>query len=262
MPTFSGSEDQNENEWREILTQGHSVRSLKNMKRFMRLLPGHPRCKICNNPFGGVGGRVCQLIGFRPSKKNPRICTLCCESMPRGGAEIEAAVLFADVRGSTKLAADLGPRGYAELLNRFYRVSTEVLIAHDAKVDKLIGDEVMSFFVPGFAGVDFKKKALTAAIALLRAYGYPQASWIPVGIGIDAGLAYIGNVGSEFLVDFTALGDPVNVAERIQSQARAGQILASSAALDVLAHDFGASAAYPITVRGKPDVIMVRSVQL
>lgn len=259
MSNVAGVEDQHEEEWREILTQGHSARSLKNLKRIMRLLPGHPRCKICNNPFGGFGGSVCRIAGFRPSRKNPRICTLCCEKMPRGGAEVEAVVLFADIRGSTALAADLGPTSYAKLLNRFYRVSTEILIAYDATVDKLIGDEVMAFFVSGFAGEGFQTKATHAGLALMRAFGYPQDPWIPVGIGIDAGLAYIGNVGSEFLVDFTALGDPVNVAKRIQSRAGAGQILISTAAFDTLSCDVSASKAYPLTLKGKQDAVMVRS---
>jgi hypothetical protein len=61
-------------------------------------------------------------------------------------------ILFADVRGSTALAEQLGPVAFAALLNRFYRTATDVLIRHGATIDKLIGDEVMAFFVPGFAG--------------------------------------------------------------------------------------------------------------
>jgi adenylate cyclase len=263
MKSPSNKHDPNE-EWHETLTLGHSVRSLKKLKRVMRLLPGDPRCKVCNNPFGGLGGRVCQLAGFTPSKKNPRICSLCCEKMPRGGAEVETAVLFADVRGSTKLAAQLGPTHYADLLNRFYKTSTDILIRHDATVDKLIGDEVMAFFVPGFAGPNFKEKAIAAGIALLRAFGYgeKEGAWMPVGIGIDAGIAYVGNVGSQYLVDFTALGDPVNIAQKIQASARAGELLASAAAFDAPVLDLPASEAYPIAIKGKEESIWVRSMQL
>jgi adenylate cyclase len=250
-------------EWQETLTVGHSVRSLKNLKRIMRLLPGDPRCKVCNNPFGGLGGRVCQLAGFTPSRKNPGICSLCCEKMPRGGAEVETAVLFADVRGSTKLAAQLGPTRYADLLNRFYKTSTNVLIKHDATVDKLIGDEVMAFFVPGFAGPNFKGKAIAAGIDLLRAYGYGDKAgpWIPVGIGIDAGIAYVGNVGSHYLVDFTALGDPVNIAQKIQSNARAGELLASAAAFEETFSDLPAGEPFAIAIKGKEESVWVRALQ-
>src|SRR5690606_31282486 len=103
------------------------------------------------------GGHVCRAMGFRPSRKNPLLCSLCCEKLPPGGAEIETAILFADVRGSTALAERLGPAEYAATLNRFYRVATEALMRHEATIDKLIGDEVMAFFVPGFVGPDFKR---------------------------------------------------------------------------------------------------------
>jgi Adenylate and Guanylate cyclase catalytic domain len=70
--------------------------------------------------------------------------------LPPGGAEIDIAILFADVRGSTQLGERLGPAEYASLLNRFYKAATETLIRYDAVIDKLIGDEVMALFIPGF----------------------------------------------------------------------------------------------------------------
>ena len=112
--------------WQEVLTKGHP--RLKRIQKLMRLLPGPPRCKICNNPFGGVGGYICRLAGFRPSRKNPFICAVCCEDMPLGGTEIETAILFADIRDSTGLAETLGPSRFADTLNRFYATSTDVLI--------------------------------------------------------------------------------------------------------------------------------------
>jgi len=253
----SGSE-----QWHEALTQGHSVRSLKVLKRVMRVLPGPPRCKICNNPFGGVGGGICRMVGFRPSKKNPRICSICCEEMPLGGAEVETAVLFADIRGSIELAARLGPTLYAHLLNRFYSIATDTLIGRDATIDKLIGDEVMAFFVPGFAGPDFKRKAVGAAQALMRALGFDGRAepLVPVGIGVDVGTAYVGNVGGENLIDFTALGDPVNMAARIQAQAMAGELLVSEAAFAEVADEFPDCHVRHISVRGKQEKIGVYSV--
>ena len=248
-------------QWREALTYGHSVKSLKILKRMMRLLPGSPRCKVCNNPFGGFGGGLCRFVGFKPSKKNPRLCSLCCESLPLGGAEVETAILFADIRGSTGLAERLGPAPYADLLNRFYRVATETLIGSDATVDKLIGDEVMAFFVPGFAGPDFKLEAIDAGQALLRAFGFDGRTeqWLPVGIGIDVGTAYVGNVGGEHLVDFTAVGDPVNMAARIQAQARSGELLVSEAAFAAVADRYPGCPLRRIAVRGKDAAIGVYS---
>lgn len=249
-------------EWMEVLTLGHSARSLRMLKRFMRLLPGEPRCKVCYNPFGGIGGGVCRLAGFARSRKNPRLCTMCCEKMPRGGAEVETAILFADIRGSTGLAERLGPTEFALLLNRFYAISTGILIEHDATVDKLIGDEVMAFFVPGFAGPDFARKAVDAARALLRAFGHGagETPWLPVGIGIDLGTAYVGNIGGEHVVDFTALGDPVNMAARIQGKADAGEVLVSDAVYAAVAEHFPRTERRTIAVRGKEAGIGVHAI--
>ncbi len=248
--------------WRQTLTRGHAGQKLGH--KLMRLLPGPPRCKVCYNPFGGFGGRLCRAVGMVPSKKNPHICALCCEHMPRGGAEVETAILFADIRGSTELAERLGPAGFAEALNRFYRAATEVLIRYEATVDKLIGDEVMAFFVPGFAGPQFKRAAVEAGRDLLRAVGYGGRGepWVPVGIGIDAGTAYVGNVGGDEYVDFTALGDPVNTAARIQSAAGPGELLIGENAFAAVADLYPGADARLLDVKGKDRSLAVRSIPL
>ena len=248
--------------WRKTLTEGHA--GLNTLRRLMRLLPGSPRCKVCQNPFGGFGGHLCRVVGYTPSRKNPLLCSLCCEKMPLGGAEIETAILFADVRGSTELAERLGPGAYASTLNRFYRTATDVLIRHDATIDKLIGDEVMAFFVPGFAGPKFKESAVAAGQALLRALGYGSAagSWIPVGIGIDAGTAFVGNVGDDNFLDFTALGDPVNTAARFQAAARPGEILVGEAIFDSVRGHYPDCDSRLLDVKGKEEPVKVRSLPL
>ena len=92
-------------------------------------------------------------------------------------------MLFADIRGSTAIAEHMEPSAYAALLNSFYRVATEVLVRHDAIVDKLIGDEVMALFIPGICGADYKRLAAEAAVALLDAVGYRAGAkvWMPMG---------------------------------------------------------------------------------
>jgi len=248
--------------WQEVLTKGHP--SLTRTRKLMCLLPGPPRCKICNNPFGGVGGHICRLVGFRPSKKNPRICALCCEDMPLGGAEIETAILFADIRDSTGLADTLGPSRFADTLNQFYATATDVLIRHDATVDKLIGDEVMAFFIPGFAGPAFKRSAVQAGQALLLKLGCggEREPWLPVGIGIDAGVAFVGNVGGEDFVDFTVLGDPVNTAARIQATAKSGELLVSESAFAAVADQYPDCKPHRLVVKGKEAPINVYSLPL
>ena len=220
---MSSAEDQ----WRKVLISGH--RPLVINRRVWRHVPSPPRCKVCGNPFGGLGGRVAGLAGWRPSRKNPNVCARCCDTLPRGGAEVDIGVLFADVRGSTTLGEHTSASDYAELLNRFYAVTTDVLLRHDALIDKLIGDEAMALFIPGVAGPDYRRKAVQAALAVLRSVGYGSTAgpWLTVGVGVNAGRAYVGNVGSA-VVDFTALGDCVNLAAHLQEQAGGGEVVVAA----------------------------------
>ncbi|CDO86933.1 adenylate cyclase [Mycobacterium triplex] len=217
--------------WDKLLAEGHAP--LVRARRVFRYLPSAPRCKVCNNPFGGPGGRVFAAAGFSPSRKNPNLCSRCCDALPPGGAEVDVAVLFADIRGSTAL----GQRGiaadFAALLNRFYAAATQTLLRHDAVIDKLIGDEVMAFFVRGISGPHYRRRAVLAGMELLRAVGYggDGTPWLQLGVAVNAGVAYVGNVGAA-VVDFTALGDPVNLSARMQQHAAGGELLVASGVAD------------------------------
>src|SRR5574340_1264201 len=137
-----------------------------------------------------------------------------------GGAEIELSMVFADVRGSTALAERIGSRPFADLLNRFYRAAAGIVIERDGLVDKFVGDEVVAFFAPGWAGPDHARRALETADAILEATGHAPESepWLPVGAGVHVGVAYVGTVGAAGVVtDFTALGAPVNATARLAS---------------------------------------------
>ncbi|BBZ73865.1 adenylate/guanylate cyclase domain-containing protein [Mycobacterium paraseoulense] len=219
--------------WDKVLTDGHA--SLIRARRAFRYLPSAPRCKLCNNPFGGPVGRIFAAAGFRRSRKNPNLCERCCDALPRGGAEVDIAVLFADVRGSTALGDRRPAADFAALLNRFYGAATQTLLRHDAVIDKLIGDEVMAFFVQGISGPRYRQRAVQAGIELLEAVGYgtPDGPWLDVGIAVNAGVAYVGNVGGA-VVDFTALGSPVNAAARMQQHAAGGELLVARGVADEL----------------------------
>jgi adenylate cyclase len=220
-------------EWRTILTQGHG--QLVPARRLFRYLPSAPRCKVCNNPFQGVGGLIVGLAGFKPSRKNPNLCGRCCDRLPVGGAEVDVAVLFADIRGSTGVGERVQAGEFAAMLSRFYAAASRTLLRHDAVIDKLIGDEVMAFFVRGISGPNYRSQAVRAGLELLRdvGYGSDPGPWLELGVGVRAGIAYVGNVG-EAVVDFTALGDPVNVAARLQQSAAAGQLLVGTEIEDEL----------------------------
>ncbi len=203
-------------------------RGARRKRRLLRALPSNPSCKLCHAPFAGMG-RLLRYRGYAPSRKNPTLCASCIEAGPKSGFETEAGVLFADVRGYTSLAERLPPGEVAALMNRFYELATDVLVRHDAIVDKLAGDAVMAIFWPPLMEGDHLENMVAAGEELLRGVGYDgdEPPWLPLGVGMHFGEAYMGNVGSKGVQDFTALGDVVNVASRLQSSARAGQMLLS-----------------------------------
>jgi adenylate cyclase len=235
-----------DNPWQKVLTHGHAP--LVRARRLFRCLPSAPRCKMCSNPFGGPAGRVLAAAGFTPSRKNPNLCSRCCDVLPTGGAEVDVAVLFADVRGSTALSMGSAATDFASMLNRFYTAATQTLLLHDAVIDKLIGDEVMAFFVRGISGPQYRRRAVQAGMDLLTAVGYGRAEgpWLELGVAVNAGVAYVGNVGGA-VVDFTALGDPVNITARMQQHAAGGELLVAAGVADDL---MGNTVRRTLTLRG------------
>ncbi len=227
---------------------------------FFRRLPSSPRCKLCAAPFAGPSAPFMRMIDRGPWAKNPSICGLCFKQLEkdRGGAEIELSLLFADVRGSTGLAERMGPAAFRRLLDRFYHEATEILVAHDAVVDKFVGDEVVALFIPALAGAAHAQGAVDAGHDLLRATGHGTAGgpWIPIGVGIHTGPAYVGTVG-DTVTDFTALGDSVNVAARLASAAGTGELLVSAVSAEAAGlHD--AAETRHLTLRGRTEPMDVR----
>lgn len=230
--------------WRSLLLGEAAF--LRKGRHFFRLLPhsDSTRCKLCLAPFDGIGAVVARMMGKRPANKSPQYCNDCevFAGSHRGGAEIELTLLFADVRGSTAIAQSMSAAAFGALMNRFYATAMRALVASDALIDKLVGDEVVALYIPGFCGADHADKALGAACRILGATGHGGAAygdasgadrpWVPVGIGIHSGMAYVGTVGArDGFTDFTALGDTVNFAARLASRAETGEILISDAAL-------------------------------
>jgi adenylate cyclase len=221
--------------WRGLLTGDDPALPLRQLRRLWGWIPSHPRCKFCNAPYGGVGGPVMKAIGKGPSRLTPLLCTQCQSYASRylGGAEIELTMLFADVRGSTTLAEQMPTAQFSQLISRFFATASDILIHHNALVDRLVGDQVIGLFVPGFAGPGHRDEALWSAQELLAATGHggPDGPWIPVGVGLHTGVAFVGAVGSVgSATDITVLGDAPNLAARLASAAGAGEVLVSDAA--------------------------------
>ncbi len=228
--------------WQHYLTTGDMPKDVgspwflgRRFRPYIKRLPSDPRCRLCDLPFEGLGGFVTRsFLGVVPSNLNPHMCNMCEDALRHFncGAEIEMSLLFADVRGSTAIAEKISPAEYSRLIDRFYTAASKVLFWKNGLLEKLIGDEVAGFFVPGFAGADHARVAVEAGEEILRATGHGQAGvpWAPVGVGVHTGLAYVGAVGAGGGVpDITVLGDAVNTASRLASQAKAGELMFSEA---------------------------------
>lgn len=168
--------------------------------------------------------------------KNPKYCTYCFHVLreSHGGAEIECSLLFADVRGSTALAEQMSPKEFNQRMGRFYDTAAAVLVDHEAIVDKFVGDEIIGIFVPAIAGEAHSRRAVDAARALLHGTGHGTSGgpWIPIGVGVNSGTAYVGSIGQENDTELTAMGDVVNTTARLASAAAGGEILVTVAAAD------------------------------
>ena len=205
----------------------------KQLYRSFRVLPHDPRCKFCHAPFDGTGGLIMRtLLGRKQSTLNPHFCNICEESTKKmlGGAEVEMSMLFADVRGSTTLSEQMTVAEFRNLINRFFVESTKAIAKEDGLLEKLAGDAVAAFWGAGFAGSDYVARTIHTAQKIQQIMGGQK---IPVGIGVHAGVAYFGAMGSaEGLVNISAIGDEVNTAARLASKAAAGEIIVSETALE------------------------------
>lgn len=232
-------------------------------RRLFGMLPSDPRCTACGAPFEGTGGTlVKKLLNKRRSQYNPLFCNHC-EEMARkthAGAETAMSMLFADIRGSTPLAESMSAANFKRLIDRFYTETTHVLIHSLAQVDKLAGDQVSGFYLPSYVGRAHAKVAVEAAQRLLRVTGHadPEGPWAPVGVGVNTGVAYFGTVGrGDDMIDITALGDEVNVAARLASNAAAGEILLSESSITAAGLDGIGLEKRTLALKGKSEPMEV-----
>ena len=254
--------------WYTYLTTGNMPRSLhapwferKSLRPLIKRIPKSPRCRICYLPFHGIGGYFCKtLLGVEPSTLHPHLCNLCERFATKyhGGVELEISIMFVDVRGSTPMAETLSAEQFSKKINRFYRAATDVFYKHNGLVEKLLGDEVAGFFVPGFAGPNYARTAVQAGIETLKVMGYGSSSgpWIPVGIGIHTGVAYIGSVSAEGGVsNISMLGDAVNTAARLTSLAAQGELLMSEETRVAAGWEIGIMESRCLNLKGKSKTV-------
>jgi adenylate cyclase len=240
---------------------------MKAFRFFYSFLPGSSRCFECSVPFSNPGHLFVKPFGIHPSSFSPHLCNLCEKEarQQEAGAEVELSMLFADVRGSTGLAEGSSTADFKALIQQFYKTASNVLVQHDAMVNRLMGDQVIGLFVPRFAGSQHAHVAIQAARDLLIATGHqdPEGPWIPVGVGVHTGTAYVGAVGTKDGVNEIAiLGHEANLTARLSSLAGDGEVLISQTAVDCAGIDDPRLPSRSLEVKGISDRVLVRVLQV
>jgi len=175
-----------------------------------------------------------------------------------GGINQTITVLFADIRGFTSLSEREKPERIVNLLNRYFTAMSEIIFAHGGTLDKYIGDGLMAIFGAPTATPEDALNAAKAAVAMQRRVSLLNGELvadgllpITVGIGLHTGEALVGYIGSEKRSEYTAIGDTVNLAARLESNARGGQILLSDATAKEIGGTFSLVAHEPLKVRNR-----------
>jgi adenylate cyclase len=191
------------------------------------------------------------------------------DSFRLGGANQTVTVMFADIRGFTALSERENPEKIVGLLNRYFSAMSEIIFTHGGTLDKYIGDGLMAIFGAPTASPDDAKNALRAAVEMQRRVvrlnyelqneGY---SSVHIGIGLHTGEATIGYIGSDKRSEYTAIGDTVNLASRLEQNAKPGQILISEATVDACnCNDFSVIPHKPLQVKNRTQPVSLFEVE-
>jgi adenylate cyclase len=186
------------------------------------------------------------------------------ESFKLGGVSQTITILFADIRGFTRISEHAPPEKIVSLLNRYFSAMTDIIFAHGGTLDKYLGDGLMALFGAPTATPEDASNALNAAVAMqrrllginqeLRAEGLAE---IGVGMGLHTGEVIVGYIGSERRSEYTAIGDTVNTSSRLESNARGGEILLSDATAKAAHSRYKLKPREPITVKNREQPVIL-----
>ena len=190
------------------------------------------------------------------------------EHMMLTGERREATVLFCDIRGFTTMSERLRPEEVVSLLNEFYTLMIETTFKHDGTLDKFLGDAVMAVFGAPIAHPDHAARAVLTAIDMRTAVAELSERRVKlgqdpfeVGIGVSLGEVVAGTVGTEERMEYTVIGDSVNVAARLQDKAKAGSILLSRRTYEAVKDLVDAKSLGALKVKGKEEEVEVYEVR-
>jgi adenylate cyclase len=186
----------------------------------------------------------------------------------QGGERRPTTVLFSDIRGFTAMAESMGPDAIAQLLSEYFTEMVDVIFEHGGTLDKFIGDAIMALWGAPIAHADDPDRALRAAISMQRSIARLNERWagqgrpeIGVGIGINHGDVFAGNIGSHRRLEYTVIGDAVNVAARVCALAGPGEILVTESLLGVVRDRVSCEFLPEMALKGKAQVVQVYRVR-
>jgi adenylate cyclase len=209
-------------------------------------------CLVCGTALEGPLGLMFHLFGITRSAHNPNVCNRCDAHMQEGRI-VELTVVFADLTGFTELTNRLGPERSYDVVDAFFKMSNEVLIKNNAFIDKYIGDAVMAIFNAPIQSADHARHALSAAIGIqegLKSVSETLKLDLQARVGVATGYARVGQVGSTDRKDYTAIGDVVNLASRLEGLANPGEILIDGQAYRQVAKTYPDLKQETLSVRG------------
>ncbi len=210
------------------------------------------QCSICGTMLAGALSAVYRGFGIRRSPRNPNICTRCSTHVEEGRL-VEITVLFADLSSFTEMTHELGAEKTHEVVDAFLRMATDVLVKQGGFIDKYVGDAVMALFNVPIRYQDHGRRAVAAATELAAALKTLSARFaqdLDASIGIATGFARVGRLGSDDSKDYTAIGDVVNLAARLQSKAGAGEVLISEATYQSHPGEFAEARSERVALKG------------
>jgi adenylate cyclase len=177
-----------------------------------------------------------------------------------GGRRQEISVLFADIRGYTAWSEKAAPEKVVEMLNDYLSLGAEVIMGWGGTLDKFFGDGLMAIFNAPGEQDDHVQRAADAALALLRAareMSERRGDGLSYSVGVNVGEAVVGYIGTERAMNYTAIGDVVNLAKRFQENAQPGQILVEEAIIKRLGNLAQARALGELKIRGREQKAVV-----
>src|SRR6195256_1205847 len=190
------------------------------------------------------------------------------ESFKLGGVLQTITILFADIRGFTRISEHAAPEKIVQLLNKYFSAMTDIIFAHGGTLDKYLGDGLMALFGAPTTTPEDASNALNAAVAMqrrllginleLRQEGFPE---VGVGMGLHTGEVTVGYIGSERRSEYTAIGDTVNTASRLESNCRGGEILVSDATAKAAPSRYKLHPREPITVKNREQPVILWEVE-